>query len=75
MTNKGKLNLLEEMLDLEEGTLNEDMQINEVENWDSMAAISLIALLDEHFNKQISAIEIKSFKSVKDILIVMKENI
>lgn len=75
MTNKEKLNLLEEMLDLEEGILNEAMQISEVENWDSMAVISLIALLDENFSKQISVIEIRSFKTVGDILKVMEENI
>lgn len=72
MTNKEKLSLLEEMLDVEEGSLYESMELITISEWDSMASISFIALLDEHFSKHISANEIKSFKSVSDILKVME---
>lgn len=72
MTNKEKLGLLEEMLDLEENSLEEDMDLNDVENWDSMAVISLISLLDEKFDKQISANQIKSFRNIGDILKIME---
>lgn len=68
MTNEQKLALLEEMLDIEEGSLNEGMELADVENWDSMAMISLIALVDENFGKTFTANEIKSFNSLKDIL-------
>jgi acyl carrier protein len=72
MTNKEKLSLLEEMLDVEEGSLNEEMNLSDVSEWDSMAALSFIALLDEKFDKQISANQIKEFKTVSDVLKVME---
>lgn len=68
MTNDEKLSLLEEMLETEPGSLNESMALTNIENWDSLAAISLIALFDENFNKTLSANEIRNFKSIKDIL-------
>lgn len=68
MTGKEKMGLLEEMLELENGTLKEDTFIRQVENWDSMAAISLIALVDEEFQKPLSAEQIKNFITIKDIL-------
>ena len=68
MTNKEKITLLEGMLDVEEGSLNEEMELGDVDNWDSLAIISLIALLDENFGKTIPAGEIRKFKRVKDVL-------
>jgi acyl carrier protein len=72
MTNKEKLGLLEEMLDIDENSLGENMDLNDVENWDSMAVISLISLLDEKFDKQISASQIKAFRNIGDILKIME---
>lgn len=68
MIKEGKLALLEEMLDLEEGSLNENMELGDIDAWDSMAVISLIALADEHFGKSLTAVQIKKFKTIKDIL-------
>ncbi len=73
MDNKNKLVMLENILDIEEGTLNEDMELSDIDNWDSLAIMSLIALIDSKFNKTISAIEIKKFKYVRDILNEMCE--
>lgn len=64
-----KLRLLEEeVFDVDEGSIRADMKLEEVDEWNSMAAISLIALLDERFNRKISIDQIKAFKLVKDIL-------
>ncbi len=72
MENKRKLEMLEEMLELEGGTLVEDTVLDSLEEWDSVAALSLIVLLDEEFNKSISGKEIKELKVVGDILKVME---
>ena len=60
------------MLDIEEGSLNEEMDLSDISEWDSMASLAFIALLDEKFNKQISADQIKGFKTVSDVLKVME---
>lgn len=72
MTNIQKLKLFEEMLELDEGTLNEGTLLDSIDVWDSMAAISLIVLMDEKFNKPLKASQIKSFNTVKDVIDFME---
>ena len=72
MNNKRKFELLEDLLELEEGILTEDTELNSLEEWDSVAALSLIVLLDEEYNKSISGQEIKKLKVVGDILKLME---
>ena len=71
MENREKIAKLEEMMELEEGSLTEETLLDDVDEWDSVAAISYIALLDEEFGVSISAKEIKSFKTVADAISYM----
>ena len=71
MTEKEKLQMLEEMLELEEGTLTCETVLEDLEEWDSIAIISFIALIDDEFEKQISSSKIKEFKKIDDLLIEM----
>lgn len=68
MTNAEKIELLEEMMELDEGILSEETLLDEIEEWDSMAYLSLIILMGDKFGKKISAKEIKAFEKVSDIL-------
>lgn len=72
MSIQEKIALLEEMLELEEGTLTEETKLEDLEEWDSIAAISYIALLDDKFNVSISANMINSFQTIADALSYMK---
>ena len=65
---KKKLSLLEEMLEAEEGSLSPEMELAEIDNWDSMAKLSLIVLMDEEFGKTLTGEEIKQFVTVQDII-------
>ena len=67
MLNAEKIGLLEEVMDLEKGTLTEDSILSDFEEWDSLSKLSLIAMARKEFNKVINANEIKSFNTVKDI--------
>lgn len=69
---KEKIAKLEEMMELEEGSLTEETLLAEVDEWDSIAAISYIALLDEEFGVSVSADMINSFQSVADAIRLMK---
>lgn len=73
MTEKEKLAMLEETLDLEEGTLSEDTVLAELDEYDSMAKLSLIVLMDDEFGIKVTGDMIKGFKTVSDILAVMKK--
>lgn len=72
MTNQEKILLLEEMLELDQGTLAEDIELEDIKEWDSMAALSLIVLIDENFSKNLTGTQIKGFKTIKDILMFME---
>jgi acyl carrier protein len=69
---KEKLALLEEMMELDEGKLTPESSLEDLEEWDSMAALSFIVLLDEEFNKKITAKEIRALETVGDLLNVME---
>ena len=66
-----KLTLIEEVLDVAEGSLTPETLLAEVDEWDSIAALSLIVMLDEKFEKTVSGAQIKALESVKDILAYM----
>ena len=72
MTIKEKLNILEELLDIEKDTLQEDVELETVGEWDSIAVISTIAMFDSYFGKDLTSAEIKGFKKVKDITDLME---
>ena len=66
-TNK-KIALLEEMLELNEGTLSKETMLSDIEEYDSMAKLSLIVLMNDEFGKKLNSAQIKTFHTVKDIL-------
>ena len=65
---KEKLAMLEEVFEMDEGTLSADMQLEELEQWDSMAKLSVIVLMDDEFGKELTGDQIKKFVKVQDIL-------
>ena len=72
MTEKEKIPMLEEMMELDEGTLTPDTVLADLEEWDSIAVISFIVLVDDEFNKIIKGSQIKEFKTIADTLAVME---
>ena len=69
---KEKLALIEEVLDVEEGSLSPKTELADVDEWDSIAALSLIVILDEKFEKTVSGAQIKALETVNDILAYME---
>ena len=69
---KEKLALIEEVLDVEEGSLSPKTELADVDEWDSIAALSLIVMLDEKFEKTVSGAQIKALETVNDILDYME---
>lgn len=68
MTNKEKIELLEENFELETGSLQEDTLLADIAGFDSMAKLTLIVLCDDEFNKKLTGEQIREFKTVQDIL-------
>lgn len=68
MTQEEKIAVLEDMLELENGTLTVETKLDEIDEYDSMAKLSLIVTSDEEFGKKLTGEQIREFKTVGDIL-------
>lgn len=68
MDQSKKLEMLEEMLELDSSTLSPETELSSIEEYDSMAKLSLIVLMDEEFGKKLTGEKIREFKIVGDIL-------
>jgi acyl carrier protein len=71
MTQQEKIVALEELFEADAGALTPETALDTLP-WDSMAMLSLVALVNEKFGKRLSGPQIKSFKVVQDILAVME---
>ena len=68
MTRKEKLNMIEDVLEVELGSLKESDLLSKISEYDSMSKLSLIVMCDEAFEKKLSGEQIRQFKTVGDIL-------
>ena len=68
MNKQEKLSLLEEIMDMEEGTLKESTILADLDEWDSMSRLSVIVMMSDEFGKTITGDDVKQYITVKDIL-------
>ena len=68
MTNEEKLQLLEEVFELDENTLTPEMALADIEEYDSMSKLSLIVMIDDECHKKLTGEQLKEFEIVQDIL-------
>ena len=73
MTNEKKLELLEEVMDVEAGTLVPDTVLEDLEEWNSIAVISFIAMVDDEFDKVVKGSVMKEQRTVGDLMALMEE--
>ena len=73
MTDREKLALLEDMLELDEGDLTLDKALDDIDEYDSMAKLSLIVLMEDEFGVKLTGDVIKGFETVGDIVALMKQ--
>ena len=73
MTELEKLALLEDMLELDEGALTVDMALDDIDEYDSMAKLSLIVLMEDEFGVKLTGDVIKGFETVGDIVALMNK--
>ena len=71
MTEREKLALLEDMLELDEGDLTIDTELDDIDEYDSMAKLSLIVLMEDEFDVKLTGDMIKGFETVGDIVKLM----
>ncbi len=68
MTKEEFITELEEIFQLDEGDLEVSQKLEDMEEWDSMAALALIGLFDSMLEKELPADVITKFETVEDII-------
>ncbi|MDR6883466.1 hypothetical protein [Bacillus sp. 3255] len=61
------LSLFEDAVMVEKQTLLFEMALNEIENWDSLALVSLLTDIEEKYSIKTEALSFKGAKTVEDI--------
>ena len=56
----------------EEDNVNFHDELDSYDNWDSLSRLSLIALIDEYFDVQISDKEFNEFNTISDLFELLK---
>lgn len=62
------LALLEELIEAPKGTLKSSETLESLENWNSLAVVSFMAMADEHYGVTLGAKQIADCKTVGDLL-------
>ena len=68
MTREEKIEIIADILEVEPDEVQEDMVLEDFETWDSVAVLSVIGMMDEHFGKYPHASEIRSYIKVGDLM-------
>lgn len=75
MTRQEFLQLLEEVIEAEPGTLKGDERLRDLERWDSLAVMSYIALVDEQLGISVSAQSIAEARTVSDLVALVERQL
>lgn len=67
-----KIEMLEDLFELENGTLIPETLLSNIAEYDSMSKLSLIVLMDDEFGKKLTGEQILKFQKVQDILDFME---
>ncbi len=72
MEKKDKLAILEDMMELEKGTLAPETELNDLEEWDSLSALSFVVMLGDEFGRKVTGQEVRNMETVQDMLNIME---
>lgn len=67
MTVQEKLEVLEDVMELDEGTLKVEDSLEDIDEWDSMSKLYLVTYVKKEMQKRLTVDEIKNFETVQDI--------
>ena len=67
MTLQEKIEFLEDIMDVEEGSLTESTILEEVEEWDSLSTQTLTVKMKQEYDINLTTETIKEFVTVRDI--------
>lgn len=67
MTLQEKIHFLEEVMDVEEGALEADTELADIEEWDSLSALSLTVEMKQRYGLELTSKILQGFRTVNDV--------
>lgn len=61
-----------EALEIEDMEINSDEKFKELEEWDSLAVLSILAMVNEEYDIIISRVELDTALTIKDLYDIVK---
>ena len=68
MSEEEKMSVFADVLDMELSDFSLDTDLSELDNWDSVAMLAFMAMMDERFGKTVKGADIRNFKTVQDAI-------
>ena len=68
MTREEKIEIIADILKMDDEIIKEDTILEELETWDSVAVLAVISVINEKFDRYPTAEEIKTYKTVQDLM-------
>ena len=75
MTESDFLREFEEILEVDAGSLNSEIKLSELEEWNSLGVISFIAMVDDRVGLTLNARKIQDCTTVRDLMGLLGENL
>ena len=72
MTEQEKLAKIADVLEVEMNEIGKETVLSDIDTWDSVAVLSFIAIMNDEFNKFPMADQIRSYKTVGDLMSAME---
>jgi acyl carrier protein len=70
MDKQSFLTNLEEMLELSAGTLRGGESLSQLAEWDSLAVVSFIAMVDSKYGKSVEANKLAQARTIDDLFVL-----
>ena len=68
MSNEEKMEYIAESLEMDVEELTAETTLEDLENWDSVAVLSVISIISEQFDRYPDVAEILGYKTVGDLM-------
>lgn len=72
MSEEEKMSVFADVLDMDQSEFSLDTLLAELDNWDSVAMLAFMAMMDERFGKTVKGADIRIFKTVRDAINFME---
>ena len=73
MTKAAFLQQLEQDLEITSVKLKADTQIQDIPEWDSLASMTTLAIIDEHFGLDIDISKMNNLETINDLFLIIGE--